>query len=137
MAFRTGDEGVGPNVSRLFRRLKDYVDSLANPEPWIPMDLTGTGWSNYGAGWVEAAYRKVGDIVQIRGLIGGGTVGTAIAVMPVGYRPVQNNILTGQVDYGAGYQAARIDILSSGLLRAYWNGGAAGYLSINVEYSTV
>lgn len=138
MSFRTGDEGVGPAVSRLFRRLKDYVDGLARPEPWIPMGLVGTGWANYGAGWAFAAYRKVGDVVQIRGLIGGGAIGATIAVMPDGYRPLEHQIVTGQVDYGGGgWHAARIDILSDGVLRAYWNGGPAAYLSINMEYSTV
>ena len=144
-SFKQSDITVlaGP-VQRAIKSLKEYVDNREEriradliDVPWIAMNLTGTGWSNYGFGWAPAAYRRVGDIVQIRGLIGSGNVGNVIAVMPVGYRPLFNQIMSGQVDYGAGYQSARIDISTLGVLVPYWNGGAAGYLSINVDYSVV
>lgn len=152
----TNEREIGPAVARNLRlfdaELRGHTTDIAALDtsidaldtridaletvPWILMGLGGTGWSNYGFGWAEAAYRKIGDQVQIRGLIAGGAMGSVIANMPVGYRPVANQILTGQVEYGSGYFAARIDILSSGVFQAYWNGGTANYLSINVTYST-
>ena len=56
--------------------------------PWTPLTLLN-GWVNYGSGFATAGYRKVGDLVVLKGLIRSGTVttGTAIATLPAGHCP--------------------------------------------------
>lgn len=61
------------------------VDSLA-PTPWIAVSFTNS-WTNYGTGYELARYRKIGDNVQLQGLITGGTIGLGAFTLPVGYRP--------------------------------------------------
>ena len=59
-----------------------------DPTPaWITPTLLNS-WATLGGGQ-PAQYRKIGDIVYLRGLIGGGTVGptTPAFMLPVGYRP--------------------------------------------------
>ena len=57
------------------------------PPAWIPMTFEN-GWQNYPvAGFAPGSYRKIGDEVQLRGLVMGGTVNTAICTLPVGFRP--------------------------------------------------
>lgn len=70
---------------------------------WIVVDYQNIGswtvptllnsWVNYGSGNVDAAYRKVNDLVYIRGQVKSGTTtsGTSIFTLPAGFRP------TGQV----------------------------------------
>jgi hypothetical protein len=46
------------------------------------------GWVNLGAGWPTAQYRKVNDMVHIRGMVGNGTAaGAPIFTLPAGFRP--------------------------------------------------
>lgn len=81
----------------------------------------GGAWNalNYGAGWGDfdvinwqiGGYRKFGDQVQLRGLVGRTSgVGTTIAVLPVGYRPT-NQILFSTISDGG---VTRIDINTAG-----------------------
>jgi hypothetical protein len=59
-----------------------------NPTPaWLPMTLIN-GWTNIGApSWQTAGYRKVGDIVSLRGLITNSTTGGTFWNVPAGYGP--------------------------------------------------
>ena len=128
-------------VRRAMLALRGDVDELSttlNATPWTALTLTAP-WVNYGLGWTTAGIRRIGDIVYVRGLIGGGTVGAPIATLPVGFRPALNAPLgSGQIDYGAGYQTARVDVKSSGVIIAYWNSGAAaGYLSLDLAFSVL
>lgn len=54
---------------------------------WIALSPAG-GWSNSGAPYANLAYRKIGNVVRLRGVItGSGTVGSTIFALPAGYRP--------------------------------------------------
>jgi hypothetical protein len=76
-------EDVGPNTS-------PALPITAQPAPWIPVATFQNGWTNYGSGWYVAQYRKVGDEVQLRGLIKGGTNATVGFYLPPGFRPVSS-----------------------------------------------
>lgn len=73
--------------------------------PWTPLTLIN-GYGNWGGGFLTAAYRKIGDEVQLRGLVAGsGTL--PLATLPVGYRPTAGIFMaTTLTNNGAG----RIDI---------------------------
>lgn len=93
---------VPPDVvtsSGLDNKLSDYaknsdisasiaaaVKEATNPA-WITPTLQN-GWGPYaGPTAMPVGYRKVGGMVQLRGLIGGGALGTTMWVMPAGFRP--------------------------------------------------
>ena len=69
---------------------------------WQPMaPLYINSWADYGAPYGPAYYRLLGDMVQMRGLISGGTSATVpIATLPVGYRPQYEPIFTTSCNGG-------------------------------------
>lgn len=56
---------------------------------WTPVTAFLNGWVNYGAPYPSAAYRKINEMLFIRGLVKSGTTTntTSILQLPVGYRP--------------------------------------------------
>lgn len=68
----------------------DWPQQISNyvaPTAWTAPTFTN-GWHNSGAPSALARYRKVGDTVQMEGLIVGGSLGTVAFSLPVGFRPV-------------------------------------------------
>ena len=68
--------GVNPQISA----------RSTDPEAWTQPTLVNS-WVDYGAPNAFIAYRKVGDIVQLRGTAKNGTLNTTAFTLPVGYRP--------------------------------------------------
>jgi hypothetical protein len=104
--------------------LDDSYSERPDYVPWISIDGTDyTGqpnlftnsWNNYGGSFRGAQYRKVGDVVQLRGLIKSGTLGAAAFTLPVGYRPGAAELL-GQAGSttGSNNAFARVDVNSAG-----------------------
>lgn len=44
-------------------------------------------WVDFGGAYALAAYRKVGDVVELRGLIKSGSTNAAAFTLPTGFRP--------------------------------------------------
>jgi hypothetical protein len=57
-----------------------------DPEAW-QAPVFQNAWADLGGAWQVAEFRFVGDLVEIRGVIAGGTIGLAAFTLPVGYRP--------------------------------------------------
>lgn len=57
-----------------------------DPTAWAA-PVFQNGWANLGGIWQVAQYRRVGDVVQIRGTITAGVIGAIAFVLPVGFRP--------------------------------------------------
>lgn len=91
------------------------------------------GWANYDAGWVQGSYKKVGDLVFVRGLIKRVSGSDAnIALLPAGFRPTNSHMITAWSDTGV----ARIDINSLGQITLV--SGGTGWLSLfSTVFSTV
>jgi hypothetical protein len=64
----------------------DDLETLTTPSTWTGVTFEGT-WVNFGSTFQEVEYRKVGDVVQVRGLAKDGTVGSVIFTLPSGFRP--------------------------------------------------
>jgi hypothetical protein len=87
--------GLAPDVRRAFsdvlRRIVGSeavtaaVQAAYTPTPWVAPSL-GNSWVNYGGIYQTCAYRKIGDIVYLRGLVRNGTIGAAMFYLPVGFR---------------------------------------------------
>jgi hypothetical protein len=54
---------------------------------WTAVPAYSNGWGDFGSPWVRGEYRMVGDLVQLRGLINAGTIGSTAFTLPTGMRP--------------------------------------------------
>lgn len=90
---------------------------------WIAPTLTN-GWLNYDTtAYSAAAYRKIGSVVYLRGLVKSGTVGAGtgayIFQLPVGFRPPKNlQLICATNATQTASQAAYIELLTDGGVRA-------------------
>lgn len=94
--------GWGIPITDEVNSLRTAVTALQTPGVWTTPTYQN-GWVEYAPGR-GAQYRKIGDIVYIRGVIKSGTAGMAAFTLPVGFRPnpdvsfvVNRDALTGMV----------------------------------------
>ena len=99
------------------------------------------GWLNYGGVFDNAAYRKVGDEVECRGLVKSGTVATDatgnVFVLPAGFRPTNQLVLVAPISAGM----IRMDVFPDGSVRAmssFITGGTVAFCSLMlIRFSTL
>lgn len=93
----------------------------------------GSGWANYGGAYQTGQYKKVGDLVLLRGLVARTSgVGTTIATLPSGYRPLAQCLYIMNTDTGVG----RLDIQTDGQIIA--TAGGTGWVQLdNLSFSVV
>lgn len=102
---------------------------------WSVVTLTG-GWANVAGGFIAAAVRRVGDIVQLRGMVKDGTIGgsgvaTAICTLAAAYRPPSPMTFATI----AGNSLGRININPDG--GVYCEIGSNTFVSLDgINYST-
>jgi hypothetical protein len=77
-------EDVGPNTS-------PALPIPETPPTWTPVPL-GATWTHWAAPWGPCGYRKIGDVVTLRGLAVSTSTVTTIATLPVGFRPAVSYI---------------------------------------------
>jgi hypothetical protein len=86
------------------------------------------GWIKYSSSWPTLQYRKEADgSVRLRGLIRGGTIGTTIYTLPVGYRPALDETWAVASDTSSG--TGRVSISSSGTIVA--RSGSNSFFSLS------
>jgi hypothetical protein len=109
------------------KALADFLQASANPVPtaWTAVTFSG-GWSNNVAPYQTAQYRKIGDLVYLRGSIDGGTLGGVAFTLPVGFRPPADIIQA--VDTGAG-STTYVEVQSDGEVRPA--GGSNGFCTLD------
>lgn len=106
-------------------------------DPWRFATGFQNGWTNYGAPYAGAAYKKEGNLVIWRGLVTGGTVSSSGTTgnmfnAPAGFRPAYN--ATFSVMAGSAGGPARVEVTAAGDIRAMV-GPAGTYWSLdNVRY---
>jgi hypothetical protein len=104
------------------------------PTTWTAATLLN-GWSHYGNGYHAVGYRKVGDVVEMRGVAAGGTIGApspSMLLMPTGFRPVASLMFAAI----AGNALGRINVNPDG--NCYCEIGTNTFVSFDtVSFSTV
>lgn len=120
---------VSPWVMTLDSAWSQKVADALIPTPWTNMTLIN-GYANYG-GYALASYRKIGDMVYVRGLIqrGGASAGVTCFVMPVGFRPPASLLVPA--DHNS-LTHGRIDVYSTGEIMPHYVAGDAGYYSLSM-----
>jgi hypothetical protein len=117
-----GLEANRPAASAMLAGLRYFAtdtlnDWLCNGYTWLTNTPTAwanltmqNAWVSYGTGYAPQ-YRKIGDEVQIRGLMKSGATSTAAFTLPVGFRPAYEESF---VELGAGALSA-ISIATNGI----------------------
>lgn len=83
------DDGVATKVvsyNAALVALADQVDDVSGGVAWIAVSFSNS-WVNYGGSTQAVQYRKIGDMVYIRGAGKTGTINTTAFTLPTGYRP--------------------------------------------------
>ncbi len=83
-------------------------------------------WVNFGGVEVTAAFRRVGDVVQIQGTVKSGTITAAVFTLPAEYRPSGDLIFATDTSVTT---HARLDVESDGSVVA--KTGSNAYYSLS------
>lgn len=101
--------------------------------PWGDFSFN-SGWSNFAGGYSTGQYRRVGDMIQLKGLIKNSNPSIAsgtITTLPTGFRPSTLTIFVCQ-SADAVHGSSRIDVDTNGNvnLSAHNSGGGAAFISL-------
>ena len=91
----------------------------------------GTGWVDYGGGYQAGQYKKVGDLVFLRGLVRRTTTSAGditIGTLPAGYRPAARLMMSTTGYWSSAYQLTRVEILTTGVVQF------AGSIGVTVDF---
>lgn len=101
---------------------------------WAPLTLA-TGWAVYSGGggyYSGLRYRKIGDNIQIQGMVKSGAAGSTIATLPVGFRPQYTVMQVCEANAAGTLAVVLFQDAATGII-TYRSGPAAPtYLNINV-----
>lgn len=111
--------GLETNVSDIVRlqlhptqainEILEYIGDTG----WIYVGTTGApafvnGWSNdSSADYNRLSFRRISDVVWIRGVVFGGTLGSVVTNLPIGFRPQSSEYIPAFC--AAGASQARIE----------------------------
>ena len=137
-----GDEVfIGPADPGAASGYELWYDTDANPAvPWIAVSFENS-WANAGGSDQVCQYRKIGDIVHLRGVMRRNpvTFGQTAFTLPVGYRPpsgiVRHNLVA--MSTPAALMFARADLNANGTYVpwALGSGSDAGYWPLDFQFS--
>lgn len=83
---RTWVAGELVTKAMLDEQIRDNEIYLKGDAAWIAPTFLNA-WVNFGGVTLVAGYRKIADVVYLRGTIKSGTIAAAAFTLPVGYRP--------------------------------------------------
>lgn len=124
------DQSVAPDITSIAQNI-DIQGRAAGQQPWTAVTFQNS-WTNYGGAYQACQYRAVGDMVQVRGLIAGGTSGTTAFTLPVGFRPPGHIQFAQTSNATAGLATAAV--ATSGTVAIY-AATVGGDVSCNFEFS--
>ena len=124
--------GWGIPITDAVNANTDWI-TANTPGAWTPLSVQN-GWTiqtNHGT----ASVRKIGDTVQMRGMVSGGTAGTVVAVLPTGFRPLyQVDLLAYQWPSVASW--CNLLIGSDGTITVNVGSGGANFVSLAGWWTT-
>lgn len=112
------------------------ITPITTVTAWTNLTLLNS-WATSG-GAFNLAYRKIGDIVYTRGNVGTGAVGSIIATLPAGFRPLTSLYLASSIFVGSTWVVACVWIQPDGSFTYHPSSPAnPAYLDCNFVFSTI
>jgi len=85
------------------------LTTVTTPSVWTNLTLIN-GWT---PGSPPPAYRKIGDLVYVRGWSSGGAQWSAMYALPVGFRPPVDTVVNASVVIGGAWQPGSLQVIKS------------------------
>lgn len=105
----------------------------AGTTAWTSLPLT----SPWVADGVTPAYRKAGDVVELRGSINGGTGGSTAGTLPVGFRPPFGALNFAAYQWPGSPQFCGVTVTTGGLVQVFPSSGTPQHVALDVvRFST-
>lgn len=125
---------AAPNVPLAMQTTAESVETALNglTTAWTTLTLTG-GWLAYAGGGTYfngLRFRKVGNNIQISGMIRNGGANTIMATLPAGSRPTYAVIMFANSSGGAGQ--VQYDPATGNLTYMTGSPTTPAYLSVNL-----
>jgi hypothetical protein len=105
---------------------------MTTPDAWTAPTLTSP-WTNNGGAADTAAYRKTGDLVAMKGLVGGGNKFATIFTLPTGYRPAAERRVAAPIIDGGSRYGGYLLIASDGTVKPYVDGPSDPLDSVSLD----
>lgn len=96
---------------------------------WSAPGSFSNSWVDFGAGTRTTRYRRIGDRVEIEGLVKSGTLNATVFTLPAGFRPPLNLHFASQSNITFGL----IYITTAGDVQFF--GSSNAYASLNCSFS--
>jgi len=103
---------------------------------WTPVTFQN-GWSNSGGTHQLGAYRLLGDQVQLRGLVKGGTNAAAIFTLPAGYRPTATVVAATNHIVGGNWAFGIVQIATDGAVAPFGSAAPTDVSLNNLSFSVL
>jgi len=95
------------------------------------------GWGNTGGSHQLGAYRLLGDQVQLRGLVKGGTNAAAIFTLPAGYRPTATVVAATNHIVGGNWAFGIVQITTDGAVAPFGSTAPTDVSLNNLSFSVL
>jgi len=100
-------------------------------------NLFTNSWSNFGGVNQPAQYRKIQDMVDMRGLIHSGTMGAPAFTLPVGFRPSWRLLVPQIASTSTTLSLGNLSIETDGRVMPNDPAGGNAYFAVNSSFSTL
>lgn len=120
---------VGDVVSVLEQGADRLVLGPTGSTVWSAPGSFSNSWVDFGAGTRTTRYRRIGDRVEIEGLVKSGTLNATVFTLPAGFRPPLNLHFASQSNITFGL----IYITTAGDVQFF--GSSNAYASLNCSFS--
>lgn len=115
-------DNPSPDAVRSDAEIDALIDAKLSA-PFIAPDYEN-GWADFSAAaWMPGGYRKLGNKVEIQGMVKGGANNTVLFTLPVGFRPKKATYAAIMPGSRSANTYVRVQILADGRVRAARVGG--------------
>lgn len=111
----------------------DWINANT-PTAWTNVTYTN-GWNTY-PGYQPLQYRKIGDMVYLRGFVQSPGGATSMGTLPAGFRPPLT-LEFATAYYSGSRIVIAVSVSNNGMIAASDSSGVGSGLGVNFQFSTI